>query len=66
MEDEIVNYSTAWRKKNPHSWELAQLKWYYKNRQRIITGQSRPRSPEPDAFDLWAWRNDNLPETPTI
>lgn len=53
-------YFKKWRKQNPNRWALTQLRWYYKNRTRIIQGQSKARGIEPDEYDKWSWRRDNL------
>lgn len=60
MAEETNKYFKTWRQKNPRTWELTQMRWYFKNRKRIILGQSRPRSSEPDEYDLWAWRDDGV------
>lgn len=42
-----------WRKLNPHSHLLAQLKWYYRNRTAINLSLSMPKGIEDDDGDLW-------------
>lgn len=56
MSGQSAEYLREWRKNNPHKWHLTQLRWYYKNRKRIIQGQSRPKGPEPDEYDEWLRR----------
>lgn len=34
-------------------WHYIQLKWYYKNRARILAGWSKPKGPGPDEYDRW-------------
>ena len=52
------NYAKEWRKKNPHKWHLIQLKWYYKNRIRILAGWRKPKGAEQDAFDIHQLAHD--------
>lgn len=52
------NYHREWRLKNPNRYHLIQLRWYYKNRDRIMALQSRPESGKEDIADKWLRRFD--------
>lgn len=53
MLSEKNKYYQEWRKKNPHRYHLIQLRWYYKNRELILTLQTRPNRAEDEEADKW-------------
>jgi len=53
MLSEKNNYHHEWRRKNPHRYHLAQLKWYYKNREMILALQNQSTGREEDEADKW-------------
>lgn len=52
-------YAREWRKKNPRAYHVKQLRWYYKNKKRILAGWRKADSAIPDEYDIWAQRFDN-------
>lgn len=46
-------YYKNYRDNRKHKWHKIQLKWYYKNWERVKLGWKKPSSQAPDKYDEW-------------
>ena len=46
-------YHRSWARKNSRRYHYTQLKWYYKNRARVLQSWSKPKGPSQDEYDKW-------------